>query len=327
MASTANQGRAASRLLDTLGIGYEPHAPLGPRTWYGVGGCAEALAHPADADELATLVTRCLAADLPLRVLGEGANLLVADRGVPGIVVQLDAPAFRTIDIDATRVTAGGGASLAKLIVATVREGLAGLEVLAGIPASVGGAIRMNCGGRYGEIGSVVREVELLNPDGALHTLHRDDLAFAYRHSGVGDRIVTRATFDLQSDNPAEVRQRMKSIFAYKKSTQPLADHSAGCAFKNPPPEVSEKGAGQLIDEAGLKGLAVGSASVSTHHANFLVIASGGRADDLVALIERVQQRVAEHCGVMLEREVVIWPTDRGVFGGEPAPEPGGDRP
>jgi len=312
MAATRAEGTDAVRLMATLGIPQEAGAPLGPLTWYGVGGKAEVLAHPRDEGELATLLGACHEARTPVRVLGDGANLLVADRGVPGVVVRLDAAPFRTIDIEGETVIAGGGASLAKIIVGTVRAGLAGLEVLAGIPASVGGAVRMNCGGRYGEIRQCLRDVDLLAPTGEPRTVDRAALGFGYRRSTVGDAIVARARFELRPDDPAAVRTRMKSIFAYKKSTQPLADRSAGCAFKNPPAGVSDKGAGQLIDEAGLKGLAVGGASVSRHHANFLLAGPGESADALIELIGTVKARVASHCGVTLEREVVIWPDDGG---------------
>jgi UDP-N-acetylmuramate dehydrogenase len=318
---TGSPGTEAASLVADLGIAHEVDAPLGPRTWYGVGGSAEVLAHPTNESELAKLVARCAEGGVPIRVIGEGANLLVADRGVPGVVVELDAQAFRGIDLTGATVTAGGGASLAKVIVATAREGLAGLEVLAGIPASIGGAVRMNCGGRYGQIGDTLDEVDLITPAGERKTVDRTALDFGYRRSAVGDSIVVRARFGLRREDPAEVRRRMKSIFAYKKSTQPLADRSAGCAFKNPPAGRSEKGAGQLIDEAGLKGLSLGGASVSSRHANFLVVEPNGSADALIELIETVRQRVAAHCGVELEREVVIWPTDLGPAsnGGESA--------
>lgn len=314
MASTSEHGGDAAAILHALGIAFDPDADLAPHTWYGVGGPAEALAHPADEGELALILRRCGEAGVAVRVLGEGANLLVAERGVPGVVVKLDAPIFREITIAHTTVSAGGGASLAKTIVATVRRGLAGLEGLAGIPATIGGAVRMNAGGRHGQIADRLRAVDVIDARGEMATLDPEDLAFGYRRSAVGSRIVVRAAFELTEAPPGEIRERMKSIFAYKKRTQPLADHSAGCAFKNPDPSVTDKSAGQLIDEAGLKGLSIGGARVSMHHANFLVADPGGRADDLIALIDAVRQRVLDRSGVSIEREVVVWPDDPGVL-------------
>ena len=204
-------------------------------------------------------------------------------------------------------VTVGAGADLAKLVIETGKMGLGGLEVLAGIPASVGGALRMNCGGKYGEIGSSVHSLSYMSDSGDIFTLKRDQVEFGYRSCSIKAGLFLSATFELSEDDPEALRQRILDIFAYKKKTQPLASASAGCAFKNPPTEVSDKGAGQLIDEAGLKGLTVGGARVSPVHANFITLASGGGANDVIRLIRLVKKRVQEHCGVMLAEEVVIW--------------------
>ncbi len=294
-------------MFEDLGIPMERDAPLGPRTWYGVGGPADYLLHPRHIDDVAALARRCAEAGVPLYTLGSGANLLVADSGVRGVVIHFDAPAFTQVSPDTTTITAGAGADLAKLILTTAKLGLGGLETLAGIPASVGGAVRMNAGGKYGQIGPAVAALTTLTPPGKVETLTADQLQFAYRRTNLADRIVLDATFALTPGDPAKLRARVKEVFAYKKSTQPLAEHSAGCAFKNPPPQVSDKGAGQLIDEAGLKGFRVGGVEVSPRHANFLLLHPGGSATDLVRLIRAIKKRVAEHHGIALEEEVVIW--------------------
>lgn len=303
----------ACALLDELGATYERDTPLGPLTWYGVGGVARTLAHPANTEQLAALVERCAAASIPVHVLGKGANLLVPEGVVEGIVIVLDAPPFRTFAIDATRIIAGGGADLERIITASVRAGLAGLEGLAGIPASVGGAVRMNAGGAYGEIGPYVESVTAIEPDGRIVTLDRAQLQFTYRHSNIGERFIAAATFALSpTDDQPALREKLKSVMAYKKNSQPMAASSAGCAFKNPK-KVSPKGAGQLIDEAGLKGLRVGGAEVSNVHANFIVLHPGGAASDVLSVMDEVQKRVAAHHGIALEREVVVWPTNEGA--------------
>lgn len=301
----------ADAALAAFGIRCETDAPLGPLTWYGVGGRADVLAHPDNVDQLQTLARYAADHGLPLRVLGKGANLLVADEGVDGIVAILDAPAFRqiTIDADAQTATAGGGADLERLITTTVREGLAGLETLAGIPASVGGAIRMNAGGSFGQIADTLATVTLLELDGSLATLPAADLSLSYRHSVVGERIVIEATFTLRAvDDQAALRDRLKEVMRYKKGSQPMAAQSAGCAFKNPPAETSGgRGAGKLIDEAGLKGHRIGGAEVSDRHANFVVTHPGATADDIRQLMAAMQQGVAEQFNIQLEREVVVW--------------------
>jgi UDP-N-acetylmuramate dehydrogenase len=301
-----------SDLLEGLGVAFERDVPLGPLTWYGIGGRASVLARPRNAREVAAIVRRCREASAPLYVLGKGANLLVADEGVSGVVITLDEGDLRqfTIDTASATVTAAGGADLEKLIPATVREGLAGLEALAGIPASIGGALRMNAGGAFGSIGPLVRQVTVISPEGIERTLSRSDLQFGYRKSNLGDNIVVEAAFELTrvEDQPA-LRQKLKDVMAYKKGTQPMAERSAGCAFKNPPPELSNKrGAGKLIDDAGLKGLKIGGAEVSQRHGNFVVVQDGATAADVLAVMSKVQQVVKEKFGIDLEREVVVWP-------------------
>jgi len=233
----------------------------------------------------------------------------VAAESVDGVVVALDAEDFRRIEIDAAGalVTAGGGADLEKLITATVRQGLAGLEILAGIPATVGGAIRMNAGGAFGEIGPSVQRLSVITPEGHLEILERAALEFNYRHSNVGERMVVEACFELQAaDDPAALRERLKEVMRYKKNSQPMAADSAGCVFKNPKAQ-SSKGAGQLIDEAGLKGFRIGGAEISTVHANFVVAHAGATAADILDVLNHAQHVVLEKFGITLEREMVVW--------------------
>ncbi|MHB1157357.1 MAG: UDP-N-acetylmuramate dehydrogenase [Phycisphaerales bacterium] len=306
--------RRIEQLLAGLTLPHDFDAPIGPLTWYGTGGAASCLAHPTGPDQVAAILRRCADSDVPVYVLGSGANLLVADTGVTGLVIKLDAPAFNTIACSPAasgggrkNVTAGAGVDLAKLIMAAARDGLAGLEPLAGIPASVGGAIRMNCGGKYGDIGSVTASVHCLDRLGQVVHRSHTQAGFAYRHTDIAEPIILGATFTLTETDPRKLRERVKEIFSYKKSTQPLAEHSAGCAFKNPPKNITPKGAGQLIDEAGLKGLRIGGAEVSHRHANFLVLRPGGRADDVLRLIRAVRLKVAEATGIELQPEIAVW--------------------
>ncbi|MFG0328215.1 MAG: UDP-N-acetylmuramate dehydrogenase [Phycisphaerales bacterium JB037] len=294
------------------------HAPI--RTWFRVGGGADRLARPADPAQLAALLQE----DPDLRILGSGANLLIADSGVRELVVRLDADHWKHADInpaDAT-VTARAGTDLARLILDTARAGLAGLEGLGGVPASLGGAIRMNAGGRFGEISQHLTRVRILTRDGTIEDRKPADCRFAYRHTALQHAIILEADFQLTPDDPAAIRARLKDVMAAKKHSQPMGESSAGCCFKNPrlssdlediAPAGTRVSAGLLIDRAGCKGLSVGGATVSTLHANFLTTSRNASAADLLALMRLVQSRVHDAFGITLEREVVVW--------GEP-PEP-----
>jgi UDP-N-acetylmuramate dehydrogenase len=279
-------------------------APLAPLTWFGLGGPAEYLLTPQSEEQLTAVMRWCHKSGTPVRVLGFGANVLVKDEGVAGAVIRLTAEAFTGIDYHRGRVTAGAGVDLARLVRNTVRRGLAGLETLAGIPGTVGGGIRMNCGGRYGEIGTSVQSVRVVSPDGEIYQRDHDDLAFAYRRCNLGGDSIISAEFRLVERDPQEVLRRFREIWMYKQNTQPpLGAHSAGCIFRNP----DGRFAGAIIEQAGLKGVRVGSAYVSDRHANFILADRGGKAADVIALIRLVADRVEAHSGIRLEPEVETW--------------------
>jgi len=299
-------------LFADLSVRVETDAPLAAHTWFGIGGRADVLVHPRDEGALATLVRRCHQAGIPLRILGSGANLLVADEGVDGVVVKLDEAVFRQVRSNAEgalgALRVGAGADLAKLVQDCARRGLEGLSPMAGIPASVGGAVRMNAGGRYGSIGDAVHAVAVLLPDGSAAVYPRDELDFDYRETSLPAGVILWVTFALTEDDPVRVRERVKEIFNYKKSTQPLADHSAGCMFRNPVgPDGERTSAGALIDRAGLKGERIGGAAVSERHGNFITVAPGTRTADVEALVRLIRGRVRAASGIELDTEVVFW--------------------
>ncbi len=281
----------------------EPNAPLADRTKYRLGGNARWLAAPKSRQDLVRIVRQAAIDEIDVKTLGAGANVLVRDDGFDGIVLRLDQPAFTSIRFDGERVHAGGGADLMGLAQQCARRGLSGLEPMAGIPSTVGGAIRMNAGGRYGEIGNVVDEVCLVDRTGCAHRLARTDLEFGYRSSNIGDGVIVSACFALHACDPLRTVETFKRIWAEKKASQPMAEKSAGCVFKNPP----ARSAGALIDQAGLKGAAIGGASVSTRHANFIVARPGAKSADVLAVIDRVREVVADRFGVSLELEIDVW--------------------
>ena len=303
----------STTLFADLDVSVELDAPLAQHTWYGIGGTADALVRPQSTEALATLVRRCSRNGVRVRILGEGANLLVADEGVDGVVLRLDAPCFKGLQLNAngpvTAARIGGGRDLGKVIRETVAAGLAGLEPLIGIPASVGGAIRMNAGGKYGAIGDVVQSVGLVDWEGEERVYDSAAIRFEYRHTDLPAGIVTWAVLTLQAADPIALRERSKEISKYKASVQPLAAHSAGCMYKNPlhPATGARVSAGTVIDDAGLKGTRIGGALVSQQHGNFIVVEPGARASDVMELAALVAAETFARTGVRLEREVVFW--------------------
>ncbi len=303
----------STTLFADLDVSVELDAPLAQHTWFGVGGRADALVRPHSMRALSTLLQRCSRQAVPVRVLGSGANLLVDDEGVEGVVLKLDTPEFQGFALNAQgvpyAVRVGAGRDMSRTTNDCVRQGLAGLEQMTGIPASIGGALKMNAGGKYGAIGDAVHSVALVTWQGQEQVYARAEIPFQYRHSGIPEGVLVWSILSLTPADPVALRQRVREISAYKASVQPLAASSAGCMFKNPLHPVSGErvSAGKLIDEAGLKGLRVGNAEVSAQHGNFLVANPGARASELMSLAAQVADKVWERLGVRLEREVVFW--------------------
>ena len=278
--------------------------PLAPHTWYRIGGPARWMVRPRSLDELRLASVRCVENEIPIYVLGLGANLLVGDAGVNGAVFRLEEEHWRTVKYEGHLVHAGAGVDMQKLIVRTVREGLSGIENLAGIPGTIGGGIRMNAGGKFGDIGAVVRTVQVMDVEGTAFERTKDDLVFDYRSTNIAAKFILGATLQLEPDDPERIMKRMKEVWMYKRNSQPLNTKNAGCIFKNP----RGLSAGALIDQAGLKGMRVGGAEVSTKHANFVVAHPGCRADDVMKLVKIIQEKVWAKNEIHLESEVKIWP-------------------
>lgn len=277
--------------------------PLAGDTWLKVGGPAQYVVEPRSVDELASVVRWARENETPIRVLGGGSNVLVRDEGVPGVVLRLTHECFRQVDVDGSSLTAGGGALLSHAVSESVAAGLSGLEMLVGIPGTVGGAIRGNAGSRAGEIGAVVSAVEVMTASGEIFTRTDDELSFAYRSSSVNELVVLSATFALKEEPIDDVAKRMRTQWVQRKATQPYGFQSAGCIFKNP----RGLSAGELIDKAGLKGTRVGQAEVSDRHANFIVTEEGATSADVHKLIDLIRSRVHEAHGIELETEVISW--------------------
>ena len=277
--------------------------PLGPLTWLKVGGLAQFMVTPRNADELQAVVSHCDQNDVPVHLLGGGSNLLVRDEGVSGVVLRLTEPCFSEVKIEGNKVHAGANALLSHAIGESAQAGLAGLDVLVGIPGTIGGALRGNAGGRSGDIGQFVLSVTVLTAAGERFVRTEDELSFAYRTSSINELVVLDGTFELQPESAEEIAGRMRKLWIMKKATQPLASQSAGCIFKNP----RGLSAGDLIEQAGLKGTRVGGAEINDRHANFVITHPEATSNDVQRLIDLTRSKVSEQFGVDLELEIQVW--------------------
>ena len=278
----------------------EREVPLGPLTTLRVGGPAERLAVATSVEELLTTLRLAREAGVPAGVLGKGSDLVVADAGIEGLVIRNRADA---VEVSGTTVRAESGAAMAALVKRCTSAGLAGIEFGISIPGTVGGAVWANAGAHDGEMKDVVRRVRIWSPqDDVDHELDAEECAFAYRESRfkTTGEVVLEGWLQLGTDDPERIAARVDAFGERRRATQPLRDQNAGSVFRNPPGDH----AGRLIDAAGLKGFRIGSASVSTLHANFIVVDRGGSAADVRAVGDHVRATVAERFGVVLRYEI-----------------------
>lgn len=289
--------------LDSFGDILLRDEPLAPYTWLKVGGPAQFFLTPRNEAELVRILQVCQKLGVAVNLLGGGSNLLVRDEGVSGAVIRLSAAEFAKVEIDGETIRAGGGALLSHVVSESVREGLAGLEHLAGVPGTIGGAVRGNAGGRQAEIGHFVTSVTSLTNAGEKICRKGDDLEFGYRQSNLDDAVILEVELRLAKEDADAIAQRLRKVWVMKKASQPLGSQSAGCIFRNP----RGQSAGEMIEQAGLKGTRIGGAEVSDRHANFIVTHPGATSDDVLRLIELIRSRVSERFGVHLELEIQVW--------------------
>lgn len=277
--------------------------PLAMHTWFQLGGPAEYFAEPETLEQLTALVQRCHQEEVEVRLLGQGSNILVRDEGVPGLVVHLSSPAFCEIRVDGCSLTVGGGVLLGRAVTTAVHRGLAGIEMLIGIPGTIGGALHGNAGTHSGNIGQWTFQATVMAANGEIAERSSEELVFGYRQSNLDDLVILEANCQLEEDNPRELAQRMQKQWIVKKASQPLGHQCAGCVFKNP----RGVSAGELIDRAGLKGTRIGGAVVSDRHANFIIAEPECTSQDVLRLIELVRGQVRDRMGVDLELELEVW--------------------
>ena len=273
---------------------------LGPLTWFRVGGPAQVLFTPADADDLAYFLTN-LPPELPVYVVGVGSNLIVRDGGILGVVIRLSPRAFGEVKAEGDIVTAGAAALDKRVAEAAASANIGGLEFYFGIPGTVGGALRMNAGANGGETGDVLVEATGIDRQGHRHTFANADMKFTYRASGVDPSIIfTSARFRGLRAAPEAIRARMQEVQAHRETAQPIREKTGGSTFKNPPGHSAWK----LIDAAGCRGLRLGGAQVSEMHCNFLINTGEATGGDIEMLGETVRARVKESSGIELQWEI-----------------------
>ncbi len=296
-------GKSQTKLFAGLEEIVSLDEPMAGHTWLRIGGAATYFIRPRTVEELGQVVRRCRDGEVPMYVMGAGANLLIDDAGVKGAVIHLGQGQFKDASLADGVLRAGAGADMGKLVLRCVREGASGLECLTGIPGSVGGCVKMNAGGAFGDIGNAVDSVEVMTDSGEVFTRYKADLAFAYRSTNISAKFILAAAFRLVEDDPHRILNQVKQIWIYKKNTQPLGTHNAGCIFKNP----RGLSAGALIDRAALKGRQIGGAYVSHKHANFILAEAGTKASDVLKLINVIREEVYKKSEVYLELEIEVW--------------------
>ncbi|MFZ9668484.1 MAG: UDP-N-acetylmuramate dehydrogenase [Solirubrobacterales bacterium] len=301
-----------------LPTGVEADRPLSRYTTVRTGGGADFLAQPGTTADLVELLAWARREGVQIGLIGSGSNLLISDDGFRGLAIKLDGD-FSTIERDGEIVSLGGAVRLPSAAAKTAAWGLAGLEFGVNIPGTAGGAVRMNANAYGGRLADVIDSVEICDAEGT-RRVDPGDLDFAYRSSNLGPaQVVSRVDFRLSPDSPEAIRERLAEMRAWRKETQPSGIKTFGSTFKNPEdPKAGERSAGQLLDEAGCRGLQVGGARFSEVHANFVENMGDATTADVIAVMSAGRQRVAEEFGVLLEPEVqvlgeVVWPEGWGV--------------
>ncbi|WP_422443597.1 UDP-N-acetylmuramate dehydrogenase [Thermoanaerobacterium sp. DL9XJH110] len=277
--------------------------PLKNHTSFRIGGPADILILPVDVEEVRKAVMLFKKENIPFFVMGNGTNLLVKDRGIRGAVIKL-AQNFNDIEVENNILRCKAGVPLSVAARAAQENSLSGLEFASGIPGTVGGAVVMNAGAYGGEMADVVSKVKVLDMDGNVYEMSKNELEYSYRRCVLqrGDRILLEIEMELKPGNPDEIKMKMEDYLTWRKEKQPLNFPSAGSAFKRPPGNF----AGRLIEKAGLKGYRIGGAMVSDLHAGFIVNVDNATCEDVLKLISHIQKVIKDKFDVDLELEIQI---------------------
>lgn len=277
--------------------------PMSRHTTFRTGGAADWLAEPESEEELAAVIRLCKSHEIPWYILGNGSNLLVGDKGFHGVIIALGKK-WKQVSSEGNKIRAGAGTALYNVAKQAYLSSLTGLEFASGIPGTIGGAVVMNAGAYGGEMCQVLRQVKVMTLDGEVKTLDAGELELGYRTSCILSKgyVVLEAELELDKGNQEDIKGLMDDYAGRRRTKQPLEYPSAGSTFKRPVGYF----AGQLIDEAGLRGFSVGGAQVSEKHCGFVINKGGATAADIAELCRQVKEQVLAHSGVELELEVKL---------------------
>jgi UDP-N-acetylmuramate dehydrogenase len=274
--------------------------PLAQYTTFRIGGVADYFVEPVDAEDILNLIKYINKQAMPYYVMGNGSNILISDEGIRGVVINLES-AFNYLKHENDVIIAGAGVKIARFVDYCIQNGYAGVEMLAGIPATVGGALVMNAGAYGGETADNVEYVKVITGE-EIKILPKENCGFRYRSSDLRKMIVLEAGFRLPAGNKDELLKRRKELILKRNEAQPVEIPNAGCVFKNP----KDNKAAILIQSCGLKGTTFGGAMVSPKHANFIVNQNNATANDVIELVKIVRRTVREKTGIELEMEVKL---------------------
>ncbi len=274
--------------------------PLARFTTFRIGGEADYLVEPVDAEDLLNIVKYCNSKAMPFYVMGNGSNILISDEGIRGVVINIES-GFNYLRNENNAVITGAGVKLAKFVDFCIQNNYAGVEMLAGIPATVGGALVMNAGCYGGETSTYATEVQVIRNEQILKLSHME-CGFRYRGSNLKDSVIMQAKFELPQGNKDELSKARKNWILKRNESQPVEIPNAGCIFKNP----AGSHASVLIEESGLKGSTIGGAMVSPKHANFIVNSGNATANDVLELVKKIKKTVKESKGISLDLEVKL---------------------
>jgi UDP-N-acetylmuramate dehydrogenase len=297
--------RQRTGLVRIGGMGIQFDRPMNRYTTFRVGGKAEAIYFAHAVDELHRMVTFLNQEHIPYLAVGKGSNLLVGDGGLEGVVIILRGrlAAIESRGDQDQIPWAGGGLSIARLLIHCRRKGLGGLEFLSGIPGTVGGAVAMNAGAFGEHIGRLVQEIRVVTHQEKLEAMKGSEIKFSYRESSIPEgTVIVKVRFQFKREEPEAIAKRVKQYLARKRAGQPLEYPSGGSIFKNPPNHY----AGRLIERVGLKGKEIGGAMISPKHANFIVNTGEASSEDILALMALARERVMEETGIDLEPEIKV---------------------
>jgi UDP-N-acetylmuramate dehydrogenase len=277
-------------------------------TTFRIGGVADYYIEPVDAEDLLNMIKYVNKIGLPYYIMGNGSNVLISDEGIRGVVVNLEA-GFGYLKQEGGKIISGAGAKMARFVDFCIQNECAGVEMLAGIPSTIGGALVMNAGCYGGETSTYIIEVKVIKNE-EIRIITREDCGFVYRNSNLKNSIILEGTFSLPAGDPEELNKLRKQWISQRNDTQPVEIPNAGCVFKNPPGNYAAK----LIEESGLKGMFCGGAMVSAKHSNFIVNYDKASARDVAELINLVRRTVKEKTGIKLELEIKPVGFEEGTF-------------